>query len=381
MARPGPRTGRPHRGRTGQQAAEAPLHPLLNLGRGAAAGVGGDLLACPGPDRLVGVAVGAVGRQADQTQGGVGRGQVCADRVAAMGGAVVPDHDQRPGVVGAPLPEEGHAGRGCAVPGQRPVRDRPALQADGRVVAGLLAPARAGGVDQRGVTLARPRAVPVRSGTAMRRVRAADLRPPRPGSRQQRHGRRDEGGPPRLVGLAQALLRALVSEAASMPGARAGAATEADAATGLDACAHHLPMPVGPGAADLGRSGLHRDLQPPPGRRVADGGGPPVCAQASAAGPSRSQAANRPPLVCASRSSNAATVLAGQPCASSHTAGQRARARGGGARYLRSRACRTSSCQRARTAATSPMLRAPAFHAILDRSIPQRGVRFIGASV
>ena len=71
-------------GRVAEELADV----LLNLGRGAEAGVGGDLLADPAPDVLVGVEVRAVGRQAHQTQAQVGRGQVVAEGSPPWAGAL-----------------------------------------------------------------------------------------------------------------------------------------------------------------------------------------------------------------------------------------------------------------------------------------------------
>jgi len=101
-------------GGAGRQPGEELLHPRLHGRLGREAGVGGDLLARPGPDRLVRVEVGAVGRQAQHPQAEIRRGQVVAHRLAAVGRAVVPDHDERAGMVGAQLPQEGGAGRGRA---------------------------------------------------------------------------------------------------------------------------------------------------------------------------------------------------------------------------------------------------------------------------
>ncbi len=119
-----------HLGGATRQPGEELGHLLLHLGLAAQAGVGGDLLARPGPDGLVGVAVGAVGRQAEHPQGEIGGRQLRAHRVAPVRRAVVPDHAQRPEMVGAQLPEERRAGRGRARPGQFHVLDRPGLQAD-----------------------------------------------------------------------------------------------------------------------------------------------------------------------------------------------------------------------------------------------------------
>src|SRR6266849_9341355 len=73
---------------------------------------------------------------------------------------------------------------------------------------------------------------------------------------------------------------------------------------------------------------------------TAQGGGdPPVCSNMSAAGPASRKLASHSPIVCGSRSSASATCTADQPSASSHSACQRSRSRGVGARYTR---CRTA---------------------------------------
>jgi hypothetical protein len=66
---------------------------LLDLGLAPEAGVGGHLVADSAPDGLIRVEVRAVGRQAHQAEADVGRGQVSAQGVAAVGRAVVPDDD------------------------------------------------------------------------------------------------------------------------------------------------------------------------------------------------------------------------------------------------------------------------------------------------
>ena len=53
--------------RAGREPGEEGIDVGADLVRCAEAGVGGHLLAQPGPDMLVGVDIGAVGRQADQT--------------------------------------------------------------------------------------------------------------------------------------------------------------------------------------------------------------------------------------------------------------------------------------------------------------------------
>ena len=70
--------------------AEELADVLLDFGLGAKAGVGGDLLADPAPDGLVRVEVRAVGRQSDEPEVQVGRGEVGAECIAAVGRAVVP---------------------------------------------------------------------------------------------------------------------------------------------------------------------------------------------------------------------------------------------------------------------------------------------------
>jgi hypothetical protein len=50
------------------EVGEEGIDVLADLGLGAEAGVGGDLLADPLPDRLVGVVVWAVGGQPDQPE-------------------------------------------------------------------------------------------------------------------------------------------------------------------------------------------------------------------------------------------------------------------------------------------------------------------------
>ena len=76
---------------------------VLDLGPGSEAGVRGHLLANPAPDGLIRVEVWAVGGQSHQAEVHVGRGEVGTQGIAAVGRAVVPDDDQRLGMVGAQL--------------------------------------------------------------------------------------------------------------------------------------------------------------------------------------------------------------------------------------------------------------------------------------
>jgi len=321
-------------------------HPLLHPGRGARASVRRHLRARPGPERRVGVAVRAVGGQAQHPPIAVRCRQVFPHCVAAVRRAGVPDRDQRPGMGGAQLAQGGGASRRGAGPGRCPVRDRPGFRADRRGVAGLLPPARARGIGQGRLPLEHPLPLRVAVRAEGGRVHEGDLRPNRPRRRQQRRLCRDEGGPLGRVGLAQPLLRALVDAARPMPGAHAGAAAEPNPAAGRDALPHHPPVPVRQFATDLARRGLHGDVQPRPGRIPAGGGAPPVRSNARTVGPPCSKAASPPPRVRASRSRCSATVSADQPCASSQRACQRSRSRGVGARYPRSRTCRTSNTHR-----------------------------------
>ena len=72
-----------------------------------------------------------------------------------------------------------------------------------------------------------------------------------------------------------------------------------------------------------------------------------MCATATLAGPSRQNPARHSPIVCRSRSSAPATAAAVQPRASSHSACQRSRSRGVGARYTSVRTAARSIPQRA----------------------------------
>ncbi len=121
-----------------RQPGEEWCDPRPHLLRGTRAGMRRHCFARRGPERLVEVAVRAIGRQAPHPQGAMRGRQVVAQRVAVMRRAGVPDHDQRRGVDSAHLRQEGGTGRCGARPGWRQVLDRPGLQADRRGIAGLL---------------------------------------------------------------------------------------------------------------------------------------------------------------------------------------------------------------------------------------------------
>ncbi len=80
------------------QPAEEIADPLLHQSFGPQAQVSGSLLPRPAPNRLIGVEVRAVARQAHQLYAQARRCQALSHRLAAVGRRVVPDHIQRPGV-------------------------------------------------------------------------------------------------------------------------------------------------------------------------------------------------------------------------------------------------------------------------------------------
>lgn len=79
------------------QPGEEGIDVRAHLGGGAEAGVRGDFIAPPAPERFGRVEVGAVRGQADQPQPQVGRGQVGAERLAGVGGGVAQETTSGPG--------------------------------------------------------------------------------------------------------------------------------------------------------------------------------------------------------------------------------------------------------------------------------------------
>ena len=128
------------------QSGEEISDPLLNGRLASQAQVARRLLSRPSPDRLVGVEVRAVTRQIHQPQPRCP--QILPHRLATMGRRVVPNHIQRPRVSLAQLGQEGRRCPGVAVTLQFHPLHLPGLQANRRVVAGLLPIARAAGVNQ-----------------------------------------------------------------------------------------------------------------------------------------------------------------------------------------------------------------------------------------
>src|SRR6476646_3794158 len=342
------------------QAGEELGHLLLHQSFRAPAGVARDLLAGPPPDRLIGVEVRAVGRESNQAQIESRSRQVGPERLAPMRGAVIPDHNQRPGVLGPPLPQKRSARLGGAVAREFHILHFPGLQADRRVVASFLSPAGARRVHQSRLAFEHPLAPQVRVGAEVRFIDKEDLRPGRPGLAHQSGILLQEGPPARRIGFQQPLLRPLEDEAQPVQIAQTGAAAQPSAAALLYEPPDYLPVPIRQVHPDLRRGHLDGYLQPGLRLGIQGGGGPPVCSNASAVGPSRPNASSQWPIVWASRSSSSATLAAVQPWANNQTACHRSRSRGVGARYIRSRTWRRSRPQRASHSLLPVILSPPA---------------------
>src|SRR5262249_52805204 len=153
----------------------------------------------------------------------------------------------------------------------------------------------------------------------------------------------------------QPLLRPLHHKPEAVEVVQTAAAAQPDAEPLRNELPDHFPVPVGQAKLHGGRWRLHRRLQRGLLVRRQGGGAPPLCANASAAGPLRQKRATQSPIVCGSRASASATSAADQPRASSHSACQRSRSRGVGARYIRSRSWDRSSRQRINASWRLPM--------------------------
>src|SRR5215216_1573356 len=271
-------------------ASEELADVLLDLRLGPEAGVRGHFLADPAPDGLVRVEVRAVGGQANEAEVPIGSGEVGPEGIAAVGRAVVPDDDQRLGMVGAQLPEEGDRGLGAAVAVELHRLDLAGLQADGRVVAGLLAVARAGRADQGRLALEDPLPAQIDIGIEVGLVHEEDLGPG-PGSRgAQERALPHEDRPTLRVRLQQPFLRSLEDEAQAVQVVQTATAAERHSESLPDVPPDHLPVPIRQVDPRVSRGALDRRLHLGLLRRVEGGGGTatlledqpirPACAEA-----------------------------------------------------------------------------------------------------
>ena len=131
------------------EAGEELVDVFLHLGFGAVARIRRHFLAHPVPDRLVGVEIRTVRRQRNQPQVQARRRQVGPNGRAAMSRAIVPDKDQRLGILRPQLPQKGNRRFGCAVLRHHHGFHFAALHTYGRIVVDLLLQFGAGRVDQR----------------------------------------------------------------------------------------------------------------------------------------------------------------------------------------------------------------------------------------
>src|SRR3954447_6257746 len=325
--------------------AEESVDVVLDLGFGAETGVGGHLLADPAPDGFIRVEVWAVGGQTNQAELQTWGGQVRAHGVAAVSRAIVPDHDQGLRVVGAQLGEEGDGGLGAARAVERHRFDLAGLQTDGRVVAGLLAVARAGRVDQGRLALQDPFSAQIDIGVEVGLVGEEDLRPGRRRRGPQERILAHELRPTHRVGLQQPFLGLLEHEAQAMQVVQAATPTERQVEALPDELPHDLPVPVAQVDPDCPWRRLDCRLYLSLLPLVEGGGEPPLCSKVRPTGPRSRRTASHSPIVCASRSSASATRAADQPRATSQTACHRSRSRAVGAWYIRSRTWYSSSFQ------------------------------------
>ena len=266
-----------------------------------------------------------------------GRGQVGSQRVASMGWRIVPNHGQRLVVPCPKLSQEGSGGGGITVAIELHHLHLAGLQTHRRVVAGLLASARAGGVHQGRFPLQHPLApqIPIRPKVGL--VSEEYLGPSPSRRRRQSRILSHEGFPPHWVRLDQLLLGPLQHKPQPVQVVPATAPAQYQPEAFPHIPAHRLPVPVRQADARLRRQFPHRRLQLGLLLFVQRGGEPPVCSKDSALGPLSANAVAHWPMVWASLSNARAAAAAVQPCASSHSACQRSRSRGVGARYIRRR--------------------------------------------
>ena len=313
-----------------------------NTGGGAPACIGRHLGACPFPDRFVGSIVRAVGWQGHQPQPEVRRGEIRAQLLSTMGRRVVPDHDERLGVAGTQLLEQGDTGRGAAGAHQLHDLQRPGFQTDRRVVRGLLRPSRAGRGRQGWCATWRPQPGQLGISTQVGFVHEHDRGASLLGSADKIRVRAHEGSPLVRIGLDELLLGTLAHEVEPVQLAQTAAAAHGLIELLAHELADRLPGPGGGWDAGLTWWLPHRCGEGRLLLRIQGGGEPPLCAKALPAGPWVRKHRSQSPIVCASRSSARATRAALQPWLASHSACQRSRSRAVDARYIWSRAMASS---------------------------------------
>ena len=161
-----------------------------------------------------------------------------------MGRAIVPNHHQWSKMVRPQLLKEGYRRFRCTMPYQFHYFHLSSLQADRRVVAGLLPVPGTGGLHQRWLALEDPLATQVGVGSKVSLICEEDFGTP-PLSLQPHHGTEgDECLSLLSVGLQKTLLGSLKHEAQVVQVVKATATTEPGTKALLDELSHYLPIPV-----------------------------------------------------------------------------------------------------------------------------------------
>ena len=331
------------------QALKEPVDVLADFGLCAQTGVGRHLISNPVPNGLVSIEIRTVAGQSNQPQLEVRGGKVGSQGFATMSRSVVPDDDQRLGMTCAQVAQEVCRCLGIAVALHFHLLYLAALQADCRVVVHLLLETRAGRIHQRWFSFQNPLGAQVSIGSEVGLVNEEYLRSTRLSLLTQLTVVGNEGLALSLISFDQPLLRTLEDEPQPVQVVQATASAQPHSKALCHEGPHRLPVPVRRCDSTLAWWPLHCRLQLGLLPSAEGGGEPPVCSKLRPSGPLSRKAATHLPMVWASRSRALATCPDDQPRANSHSACQRSRSRGVGARYIRSRTSPSSNCHCSRS--------------------------------